>query len=305
MHTLREPLLKKQSCPENGVSADSSPKRSGDVGGRPPQVSKMGSRKKVIIALGVAAVMGVGVAAYENARQIHATVVTEWSAIGSSHMHETAPLTKVPVTIRTRPAVVRHLVNQEALNYERAAKEASPPPSPLPQWIQSAIVEDDAALSKAQKVENKLSSQVTQGSVQNQQLTTHVRQMQGTVLNDQARINQLEGRLHALISRLHPPSNVPQARPVGSGGTGLVALQAMPNHAVAATGVHRKSPERPAKGWVVVAVHGDKAVLQTPGGQVALVKQGQAIGGKTVEGIDNAARTVTLSGGLVAHILGK
>ncbi|EGQ64095.1 hypothetical protein GGI1_23451 [Acidithiobacillus sp. GGI-221] len=208
-----------------------------------------------------------------------------------------------PAAIGQRPVVVRHLVNQEALNHERAAKDASPAPSPLPQWIQSAIVKDDAALSKAQKVENKLSSQVTQGGLQNRQLTTHVRQLQSTVLNDQVRINQLEGRLHALALRQRTPSNATQARPFGSGGTGLVALQAVPPHT--ATGVHRKSPERPAKEWVVVAVHGDKAVLQTPGGQVALVKQGQKIGGKTVDGIDDATRTVTLSGGLVAHILGK
>lgn len=303
MHTLREPLLKKQSCPENGVSADSSPKRSGDVGGRPPQVGKMGNGKKLIIALCVTAVMGVGVAAYENARPIHATVVTWWSAIGSSHKHQAVPVMKVPAAIGPRPAVVRHLVNQEALNYERAAKEASPPPSPLPQWIQSAIVEDDAALSKAQKVNDGLSERVTQIGALNQQFATHVRQLQGTVMSDQARINHLEGRLHALASRQRTPSNATQARPVGSGGTGLVALQAVPPHTAA--GVHRKSPERPAKGWVVVAVHGDKAVLQTPGGQVALVKQGQTIGGKTVDGIDDATRTVTLSGGLVAHILGK
>lgn len=305
MHTLREPLLKKQSCSESGLSADSSPKRSFDMGGRPPQAGKMGSMKMLLMALGVTTVMGFGVAVYENAQQIHSILATGWSVIGPGHIHKVLPLTKASVDIGPRPAVVRPWVNPAVLNYKRAVKEASPPARPLPQWIQTAIVEDDDALAKAQKVNEGLSGRVAQINTQNQQLATHVRQLQGTVLNDQVRINQLEGQLHALALRQHTPSNVRQGGPAGSGGTGLVALQAMPNHTAAATGVYRKLSERPAKGWVVVAVHGDKAVLQTPGGQVALVKQGQAIGGKTVNGINDATRTVTLSGGLVAHILGK
>ena len=93
--------------------------------------------------------------------------------------------------------------------------------------------------------------------------------------------------------------------PGGTGTTtGLVALQALHKPGVIAQS-HPKPVERPAKGWVVVAVHGDKAVLQTPGGQVAMVQQGQSIGGKTVEGISDSTQTVTLSGGYVAHVFGK
>lgn len=299
MHTLREPLLKKQSSPENDVSAGLSPNRSCNTDGQLPQVSGRSEGKRLIIALGVTAVIGFGVVAYGNAQRIDAVLVGAWSDFTSSPVHKVAPITKTHVAIAMRAVPGHPSVNQGVLNYERAVKDTSPLANSLPQWIQAAIVKDDAALTEAQKANGALSARIAQIHTQNQQLATHVRQLQGTVLNDQVRINQLEGQLHAVASRPRQVSNATQ-----NGGAGLVALQAAPNHAVSVGG-RRKSQKRTAQGWVVVALHGDKAVLQTPGGQVALVKQGQLIGGKRVDGIDDTAKTVTLSGGLVAHIFGK
>lgn len=56
----------------------------------------------------------------------------------------------------------------------------------------------------------------------------------------------------------------------------------------------------PAKGWMVVAVHGGKAVLQAPDGHVAMVRVGSRISGHTVVQVNDARKTVLLNGGILA-----
>lgn len=301
MHTLREPLLKKQSCPESAVSVGSAPNRSGDTNGRTPKITDNRSAKQWMVILGVGSVMALGVVAYGNAERIDASLASVWSAVTATPIRPAAPIAKPHRSIVPRAVPSHPLVNQAVLNYQRAVKQITRPARPLPQWVQTAIVNDEAALTKARKSNGALSARITQIHTQNQQLALHVRQLQGTVMNDQIRINQLEGQLHAVATRPRQDQGSSVTR---KSGAGIVALQAVPSHA-GATVAHRVTPLRPAKGWVVVAIHGDKAVLQTPGGQVALVKQGQVIAGKTVDEIDDTAKTVTMSGGLVAHIFGK
>lgn len=242
------------------------------------------------LALGIAVVGLVGVYSviqgYGN--RIGADITSEWNALTLSHV------SSMPAITKASAEVAQNTSHRVALN---------PPTMVLPQWIQAAIVKDNAALAKAQKASNGLSDRIAQVNTENQQLTAQVHQLQTTVMNDQLRISQLESRLHALESQPRPAPMEERGMPGGT-GTGLVALRA-PQKPGVTDRDHPKPAERPAKGWVVVAVHGGKAVLQTPGGQVALVQQGQKIGGKTVESINDAAQTVTLSGGLVAHLFGK
>lgn len=303
MHTLREPLLRKQSSPASADSVDSSHDRLG-VRGEQPGVDTGGGNKRGKIhkrlALGIAVVGLVGVYSviqgYGN--RIGADITSDWHAL-------LAPNAPVIVVVPKAPAVVPPSTrNQGTVNYEKAVKASNQSTMVLPQWVQAAIVKDNAALAQAQKASNGLSGRIAQVNTENQQLMVHVHQLQTTVMNDQLRMSHLEGRLHALAARPRP---TPMAERRMSGGTvksGLVALRAPQKPGVTARG-HPKAAERPAKGWVVVAVHGDKAVLQTPGGQVAMVQQGQTIGGKTVESISDTTQTVTLSGGLAAHLFGK
>jgi hypothetical protein len=303
MHTLREPLLKKQSSPANADSVDSSHDRLG-VRREQQGVDNGGgnSRGKVgkSLALGIAAIGLIGVCGviqgYGN--RIGADITSDWHALTLS------PVSNRPVITKTPAAVAPSTSNRGTLNYEMAVKALNPPTMVLPQWVQVAIVKDNAALAQAKKASNGLSGRFAQVNTENKQLKVHVHQLQTTVMNDQLRMSQLEGRLHALAARSRPAPMAERRMSGGTGKTGLVALRAPQKPGVTARG-HPKPAERPAKGWVVVAVHGDKAVLQTPGGQVAMVQQGQIIGGKTVESINDTTQTVTLSGGLAAHLFGK
>ncbi|CDQ10423.1 conserved protein of unknown function [Acidithiobacillus ferrivorans] len=303
MHTLREPLLRKQSSPASVDSVDLSHDRLGVRGEQQGVDTGGGNRRGKIhkrLALGIAVVGLVGVYSviqgYGN--RIGADITSDWHALTLSHV------SNMPVITKASAEVAPNTSNRGTLNYEMAVKALNPPTMVLPQWVQAAIVKDNAALAQAQKASNGLSGRIAQVNTENQQLMVHVHQLQTTVMNDQLRMSQLEGRLHALAAQPRPAQMGARRMPGGAGKTGLVALRATQKPGVTARG-HPKPAERPAKGWVVVAVHGDKAVLQTPGGQVAMVQQGQTIGGKTVESINDTTQTVTLSGGLAAHLFGK
>ena len=303
MHTLREPLLRKQSVPVRGDSVDSSPddrltndnerkKHLGNDRGK--------SRKFLVIGIAVIALAGtVFVARQDGYRMSIPFAAGAWNDFTPNHESITSSVVQGPRTAAHR------IMNRGEVEYKQAVQAISPHSAAiLPQWVQTAIVNDNTDLANDQKTSNELSSRLSQLSAQNQQLKMHVHQLQTSVMNDQLRITQLEGRLHALATRSRP-APIPERRMSGgTGTTGLVALQALHKHNVIVRG-HPAPMEKPAHGWVVVAVHGDKAVLQTPGGQVAMVQQGQTIGGKTVEDINDSTQMVTLSGGLVAHVFGK
>lgn len=292
MHTFREPMLRKQSDP---FAIDSSPNGAGDsevYGRRQVGKSKGSGHRRLILGFVVVALAGMGVFVYENEG---ITINSNWWAVLPGSISTARPAPVIPKPIK---------INRAKLDYQRTVKEITSPVTMLPQWVQAAIVRDNAALTRARKNSHDLSGHIAQIHKQNQQLTAHVHQLQTSVLDDQVRINQLEGQLHTLALRSRPAHETAHRLSAGAGKTGLVALQA-PQKPDTTVRYHLKPAERPAKGWLVVAVHGDKAVLQTPEGQVAMVKPGQSLAGKTVERIDDNTQTVLLSGGFVVHLLGK
>ena len=303
MHTFREPLLRKQSFPLRGDSVDSSPddrfthdgKRKKDLG-----KGRGKSRKFIVAGIAVLALAGTAfVGRQDGYRMSIPFAAGAWNDFTSSQA------SSAPAVIKEHPVVAHRIMNLGADEYKQAVQAISPHSTTiLPQWVQTAIVNDNADLAKDQETDHELSGQITQLSAQNQQLKVHVHQLQTSLMNDQVRLSQLEGQLHALAEQPRPAQMAQRGMSGGTGTTGLVALQAPHKPDLIARG-HSKPVERPAKGWVVVAVHGNKAVLQTPSGQVAMVQQGQSIGGKTVEGISDSTQTVTLSGGYVAHVFGK
>ena len=303
MHTLREPLLRKQSSPLRGDSVDSSPDdRLTNYGDRKKDLGKDRGQYRKFIVAGIAVIALAGtafVARQDGYRMSIPFAASVWKDFTSSQA------SSAPAVIKEHPAVAHRIMNQGAVKYKQAAQAISPHSATmLPQWVQTAIVNDNTDLANDQKTDHKLSGQITQLSAQNQQLSVHVHQLQTFIMNDQLRMSQLEGRLHALAAQPHAAPKTRRRMPGSTSTIGLVALQAQHKPDLIARG-HPKPVDRPAKGWVVVAVHGDKAVLQTPGGQVALVQQGPSIGGKTVDGINDSTQTVTLSGGFVAHVFGK
>lgn len=200
----------------------------------------------------------------------------EWSLDGHATTHPLPPANRVPHADQ-KPAAI-----------EKTAQT-------VPHWVAAGIVQLTHRLRRATLAEKHDQSALVAARSQ----ATKYQQTIGNLLRKehalQTQVLQLRMRMQQIQMRSRAPSAVSfpgHSQPARTGQSGIVALQAQPK-------LKRKNARvlpSMAQKWLAIAVHADKAVIQTPTGQVVMVHVGSVVDGARVTAIDPQNKSVQIGG---------
>lgn len=198
------------------------------------------------------------------------------------------------------------VVKAPTISHGDVKNRTSPPPKPalentgkeLPHWVSSSILnltkqlrEDRNSIQQYKKDAGKAQAAIQRLQESNAGVKSELAEL--TITNDQLRQRLSEAQMAKQATQ---SSYLPPKQPGGvDTSNGIIALRAATKKSPKPKVDSQKGPSSNVKDWMVIAVHAGHAVVQTPAGQVEMVRVGSDVDGDKVTAIDASKHSVQLN----------